>query len=182
MIKDYIVLGESIVLRPFLPLFRKKLNGSIVHVAHIKLDGLSKFVDDLCKNRDYNLLTTVKGFKVLYIRGVPFFLGKKAIITEDCLYHIHQLSLNVEEDEQFFRGKRYIMTLHDYYCICERFFLLDYDFTTCKGKCCKNSLHRYYTGTLTDNALCVTIPDDSMVEILFKYLPYKDYKVIPHGI
>lgn len=182
MIKDYIILGESIIFRPFLSLFKRKLNGSIVHIAHIKLGGLSKFVDDLCKTRDYNLLTTVKGFKILYIRGIPFFLGRKAIINEDCFYHVHQLSLNIEEDELFLRDKKYIMTLHDYYVICERFFLLDHEFTSCKNQCCTNPFRKFQIGQIMDRALCITIPNESMVEILFMHYGYKEYKVIPHGI
>jgi hypothetical protein len=189
MIKDYFVIMASIIFRPFLPLFLRRLSG-VIHVAYIKLGGLSKFVDDLCIQRDYNLITDVKGFLILYIKGVPFFLGRSYKVSTlqclndiNCIYHVHQLSHNQHKDWLFLQDKTYIVTIHDYYCVCERFFLLDYNFNYChlNEECCKDLDRREWISRILLNASCVIVPDESMIDILSHF--YKvDYTVIPHGI
>ncbi len=186
MIKDYLILGSSVIFRPFLFLFMRKLSGSVVHVAFIKLGGLSKYINDLCIHRDYNLVTEVKGFIILYIRGVPFFLGRRNKLYHlptDCLYHVHQLSKNEYRDALFLIDKNYIVTAHDYYYICERFFMLDPDFQLCELDecCCTNKERRKWIGQILLNAKVVIVPDASMLDILTRYYG-ASWRVIPHGI
>jgi hypothetical protein len=189
MIKDYLILGMSVLFRPFLSLFLPKLKGNIIHIAYIKLGGLSKLINDLCAKNDYNLVTEVKGFLILYVRGVPFLLGRPSceklnyyLGSIDCLYHVHQLSWRLQDEWEFLHDKKYIVSIHDYYWICERFFMLDTQFNFCHndGRCCTASTDRRKIMSMI--LLCaryIIIPDESML----KFLPeHRKYMVISHGI
>ena len=193
MIKEYIILIVSLFFKPLLPLFIKKLNNNVVHIAYINLGGLKKTINLLCKQSDYNLITEVKGFLVIYIRGVPFLLGKNqyghAVLNKylheiKCIYHVHQLSHDIQDNYEFLKDKLYLINIHDYFYICERFFMLDYNFNFCNynKKCCTNIDRILIIEKLLSKSKYNIIPDDSMLIYLKPIYPKIKFMVISHGI
>ncbi len=184
MIKEYLIFIFSIVFRPLLPLFIHKLHNSVVHVAFFKMGGLSKFIDSIGNI----IIYSIHDYAILQIQGIPFYLGKKSYTTLNkymhyipCIYHVHQLSHDAEDDWEFLRDKVYMITLHDYFWICERFFMLDtnYEFCNRDGRCCTRSL--LPIKMIMTCAKYRVIPDISMKTYLDKFYNC-EFIVIPHGI
>lgn len=184
MIKEYLILIFSIICRPLLPVCIHKLNHAVVHIAFFKMGGLSKFIDSIGNI----IIYSIHGYVVLQIRGIPFFLGRKSYTTLNkyvhcipCIYHVHQLSHDAEDDWEFLKDKHYIITIHDYFWICERFFMLDENYIFCNRdmRCCTRSL--LPLKLIMNGAKYRVIPDTSMNNYLDRF--YDDeFIVIPHGV
>jgi len=150
----------------------------ILHIALIKMGGLSKYVNDLASDSVYDSYV-LRGGGIITYKGLTFALDKNNIdiinqINPDII-HVHQM----DGDFKFFNWVtdcyKTVFTIHDCYFVCHKYFMVRNGINCHPTQC--NLAWKQSMFELYKKANKIICPSQSMRNLFCYYFPSLNDKI-----